>query len=138
MTFDAFGFLGGIVAALPSLIGGADRLAVQNGGGIAAFAGVGADGTAQHIVNDLPKTLLAPPPEVMTNRFPRSKVAGQQPPGATRPDKIKQGVANSARICRRATAMPGGFARRQNRLQQVPLFISQISRIQSVIHPASL
>lgn len=139
MTFDAFGFLGRVVASLAGLVGGADGLGVQDsGGGLAAFASLVSDQAPKHPMNGLPIALLAPEPEVMIDRLPRSKVPGQQPPGAAGPDQVKQGVADAAQIGRRTTWSPPCFARRQRRLQQVPLFVTQISRIQTILHPASL
>src|SRR5216684_3450799 len=139
MSFDPLGFLGRIIATPPRLVPRADGLAIQNGcGRFVSFVGLRSDFTAQHIMNDLPTTLPAPQPEIVINGFPRTKVTGQQPPGTARPDKIKQRVANPPQIGRWATAPPCWLSRRQKQLQQVPLFIAQISRIQRVLHPASL
>jgi hypothetical protein len=89
-------------------------------------------------MNSLPIALLTPKPEVMINCLPRAKVPRQQSPSASSPNQIKQSVADPAAISGRATAPAPGWTRRQDGLQQVPLFITQISRIQDVTHPANL
>jgi hypothetical protein len=89
-------------------------------------------------MNGVPIALLAPEPEVMIDCLPRSEVPGQQSPGAARPDQVKQRVADAPQIGGRPTWSPPCFAPRQRRLQQVPLFVTQISRIQKILHPATL
>src|ERR1043166_2081998 len=92
MTLNPLGFLGCIVASLPSLVSRADRLTVQSGRrGLHAFA----HRLTPQIVDNLPASLLGPLPKVIVNSLPRAKVSGKQPPRATRAHKVEQHVANA-------------------------------------------
>ena len=143
MTFAPRDLLARIVAACSRLVRGLDRLAVHDGrrrGHPAAF-GL-AHTVTQNVVNELPRPVLAPNPEVTIDGLPRTKVTGQKPPGTARSDHVKDGVEQTAPIQRdRSTTLSfSGFGGWHQRLDPVPFVISQVSWIMSWmrLHPSHL
>src|SRR5713101_9557678 len=129
-----------VVAALSRLIGDLDRLAVDNGGRRCHLALLGlAHVVSQRVVNEGPSPILAPAPKAAIDRLPRTKVAGQQPPGTARAHHVEDGVDQASTIQRRRSATPTfpRFRSRNQRLDVVPFVIYQIRWIMSWmrLHP---
>jgi len=133
VTLASLGFLGGIVAALSGMIGGANRLAVENGGsGLSPFAGLAPDKSPQSFIEQRPKTAFAPSLEIATSRLPRAKVFGEQAPGSARPGHIKQRVDDFAPVRGRPPTLLRSW---QKRLKQFPLLIGQVCGVRAFSHP---
>src|ERR1019366_6274702 len=96
----------------------------------------------QNVVNELPRPVLAPSPEVAINCRPRTKITRQKPPGTAGADHIKHGVKQTAPVDldRPTTLSFSGFWFWHQRLDLVPFFISQVSWIMSWmrLHPSHL
>src|SRR5271163_3353892 len=137
MALAPVDFLARVDASHASLVAGLDALAVQNGGG-------GRWRTpAQHpqefaelMIKLLPQARAHPLPEVIVNGGPGGKVLGQQAPGATAPNNIKNGVQNHAPGMRGGSATGLGLG--HMRFNPFPFLISQISRISwYILHPTT-
>ena len=93
-------------------------------------------------MNEFPRPVLAPNPEVAIDGLPRIKVTGQKPLGTARSDHVKDGVEQTAPVQRdRSTTLSlSGFGGWHQRLDPVPFVISQVSWIVSWmrLHPSHL
>src|SRR5579859_86160 len=131
-----------VVAAFSGLLGGLDRLAVDNGRGRCHLAGFGfSDEVAQGVVNESPRPILTPAPEATIDGLPRAKVAGQQSPGATGAHHVKDSVDQVAPLqCRSATLSLSRLGWWNQGLDVFPFGISQISGVTSWmrLHPLYL
>src|SRR6267378_845335 len=143
MAFASRHLLSRVVAALSRLVNRLDRLAIDNRGGRCHLAFLGlAYAVAQRVVEERPSPILAPAPKVTIDGLPRTKVAGQQSPGAAGANRIKDRVDQATTIqCGRSTTLCfSRFGSRDQGLDIFPFFISQISWIMSWmrLHPSHL
>ena len=117
--------------------GGLHRLAVNDGSAGTGCPTLGLSQVGKEgVVGPLPGPILTPGAEVMEDNAPRWQVVGQHPPGATGAQHVANGVYDLApRVLDRPTA---GFGRRQQRFQQLPLFVVQIAGVNRSLHATTL
>ena len=134
MAFAPLGFLAGIITARPRMVGGTDRLAVEDGGrGLGSSPGLAPDKSSEDFVNECPQPLASPATETAIDGFPRPELLGQQSPGTARSHQIKQAVKNAPPLDR-SSASAFGFG--QQWFKNSPLGVGQISWIRFVSHPS--
>src|SRR2546428_3964498 len=132
-----------VVAAFSCLFGDLDRLAVNDrcGGRNLSLLGF-AQTVPQRVVNECPGPILAPLPVVAIDGLPRTKIFGQQPPGATRTHFVKDRVDQIAAIQLdwSAAFSFSRFGSRNQSLDVFPFFIAQVCRVTSRmrLHPSHL
>src|SRR5260370_9554175 len=107
VPFASRDLLSRVVAALSRLVNRLDRLAIDNCTGRCHFSVLGlAYAVAQRVVDERPSPILTPTPKVTVDGLPRTKVAGQQSPGAAGANRIKDGVDQTTTIqCGRSASL---------------------------------
>jgi hypothetical protein len=141
VTFAALDLFSRVVAAFAGLIGGFDRLAVNNGGRRGHLSAFGlAQPVAQGVVNKGPSPILAPLAKVTVDRLPRTEILGQKPPRTTGSDLVADRVEQRAAIqFERTPAFAfARFGLGNERLDLVPFFISKVRGIRMRLHPSYL
>ena len=117
-------------------VGGPDRLRVDQRGAGLGVAAVGlTDMVPEGVMEPPDRAVVVPPGEVPVHRGPRREVLRQLPPGAACPHHVEDRVHDPASW---VLLPPAAFrphpCRRQQRLDQLPLFIRQIRRIAPTSH----
>lgn len=142
VPFAAFDFFPRVVAAFPGLVGRLDRLTVHDGGGWRDLASLGfSQPVPQGVVDKGPGPVLAPTPKVTIDGLPGRKVSGQEPPGAAGSNPIEDRIDQDTPVQGGPAAFAfARFSGRDQRLDLVPFFISQIRWITSWmrLHPPHL
>ena len=137
VTFASLYPLARVVTSRPPFFGGLHRLAVNDGSTGTGCPTLGLSQVGKEgVVGPLPGPILTPGAEVMEDNAPRWQVVGQHPPRATGAQHVANGVYDLApRVLHRPTA---GFGRRQQRFQQLPLFVVQIAGVNRSLHATTL
>src|SRR5262245_1236515 len=133
MALAAGDLLAAVIAAFATDLGGFHRLAVDDGGTGTLLPTFGLPrGFAQGVVNPPPSAVQTPQPEYSIDRSPLGEVSRQITPRAARAIHIEDGIEHLASL----DALRGTDLRwtRQQRLNQLPLFVGQITGIMRAVH----
>jgi len=143
MSLAPLDFLAPVVAALRAAdLGGLRRLAVDARGAGRRFAtGFDADSRSQRVHHRLPHAIVAPLGEVVVDRALRQQVVRQHVPLAARAIEVQQSVHHFPHVGGSRTPAVNRPGSGNQRLQDGPLFVSQIRgiglpRVRGGRHPA--
>jgi hypothetical protein len=78
-------------------------------------------------MHPLPRAIIPPPPEVLIDNLPGRKVMGQQTPGTTTPEEIKDRIQDFT--LRVFLGVPTRIGRGDQVLNQDPFSVAEIGRI---------
>ena len=125
VSFSTGDLFPSIIATFRSSLGGANRLAIDDGSrGSRFLPALLAYFLPQFVVNGLPDLLVASLPKDSVNRTPIGIVFRQHPPLTSRANDIQNRIDDSPAIDRSATAT---LARRKQLSDHLPLPVAQIA-----------
>src|SRR5258707_8243565 len=133
MALATSNLLAAIVAPGAANLGPFDRLAVEVADARACRPAFGQAQLASQAPLELrPSAVVTPVPEVVVHALPGREIMGQAAPGTALTVEVEQGIEDFADVgLPWAAARPGG---RNQRLEQRPLRVSQITRIGFAFH----
>ena len=113
----------------PPLFRALDALAVDDGGGLARFAGgLLATARVKRIMDAVERAVPAPQIEIIVDRRARRQVLGDRPPLAAGAQHIHQAVDDFTYVHRPPVA--AALPRPDERLRQRPFLVGQVARIE--------
>ena len=138
MALAAADLLGGVVAARPALLGGLDRLAVDDAGrGLGRLALVLANAAVHHAQHLVPDARLAPAVELGGDGAPGREVVGQAAPLAAGGQDVQDGIDQVlAGDDDGVTGLGPAFG--QQRADRLPLLVREVAGIHAPLAHARI